>query len=163
MAGQVLVRAMTDADSGWAYALIDASWGGLTMVSRGVRYDLRRLPGLVAWLDGARAGLLTYRIDGDECEVLSINSVVRGVGVGSALLRAVEDEARSAGCRRVFLITTNDNTPALRFYQRRGYRLVALRPNALDASRRLKPGIPQIGLDGIPLRDELELERPLDG
>jgi Acetyltransferase (GNAT) family len=65
---------------------------------------------------------------------------------------------REAGCRRVWLITTNDNLRALRFYQRRGFRLVAVHPDALARSRELKPSIPEIGLDGIPLRDELELE-----
>ena len=69
--------------------------------------------------------------------------------------------AREAGCGRVWLITTNDNLRALRFYQRRGFRLVAVHPDALERSRELKPSIPEIGLDGIPLRDELELELTL--
>ncbi|NLE52659.1 MAG: GNAT family N-acetyltransferase [Chloroflexi bacterium] len=161
MAEQVTVRPMADSDQAWAHALIANHWGGMTMVSRGVLYDMRKFPGLVAWLDGERAGLLTYRIDGAVCEVMSLNSVVSGVGAGSALLRAVEDVARAAGCERVFLLTTNDNLHALRFYQRQGYRLADLRPGAIDEARRLKPSIPEIGMDGIPLRDELELERTL--
>jgi hypothetical protein len=56
------------------------------------------------------------------------------------------------------LITTNDNVAALRFYQKRGFTLAALHKNALEQSRRLKPQIPLLGLDGIPLRDEIELE-----
>ncbi|MCZ2095755.1 MAG: GNAT family N-acetyltransferase [Anaerolineae bacterium] len=162
MAGQVIVRPMTDEDRAWAHALIDREWGGLAMVTRGVLHDMRVLPGVVAWHEGARVGLATYRLDGAECEVMSLNSLVEGAGIGTALLEAVAEVSRAAGCRRVFLITTNDNTPALRFYQRRGFRLVALRPGAIDAARRLKPGIPAVGLDGIPLRDEIELEQALD-
>jgi len=159
---RVHVRPMTDEDRPWALHLIETSWGGLQMVSRGVLYDMRLFPGLVAWIRGKRAGLLTYRLDEGECEVMSLNSVVEGAGVGTALLRAVEDLARAAGRRRVFLITTNDNLNALGFYQRRGYRLVALRPGAVDeARRRLKPSIPEEGFNGIPLHDELELEMPL--
>lgn len=161
MAGQITTRAMTSDEREWAHALIAEHWGGIMMVSRGVLYDMRTFPGIIAWLDGAPAGLATYRIDEDGCEVMSLNSVISGAGVGSALLRAVEDTARVAGCGRVFLITTNDNTHALRFYQRHGYRLAALRPGAIDEARHLKPGIPEIGMDGIPLRDELELERTL--
>lgn len=161
MTGQVTTRPMTNGDRDWAHALIAEEWGGLAMVSRGVLYDMRGFPGIIAWLDGAPAGLATYRIGEDGCEVMSLNGVISGAGVGSALLRAVEDTARAAGCGRVFLITTNDNMHALRFYQRSGYRLAALRPGAIDEARRLKPGIPEIGLDGIPLRDELELERML--
>jgi hypothetical protein len=58
------------------------------------------------------------------------------------------------------VITTNDNLDALRFYQRRGFRLAALHRGAVDDSRaRLKPQIPPIGDHGIKLRDELELEK----
>jgi ribosomal protein S18 acetylase RimI-like enzyme len=83
-------------------------------------------------------------------------------GVGTALLEGLEDDARAHGAERVWLVTTNDNVDALRFYQRRGYRLVALRPGAVDAARREhKPSIPETGDHGIPLRDELELEKRL--
>ena len=109
------------------------------MVSRGVLHDLAQFPGLVAVPGDERVGLLTYRIDDDECEVVSLDSVVENRGVGSALIAAVQDVARAAGCRRLWLITTNDNTHALRFYQQRGFRLVALYRDALDISRRLNP------------------------
>jgi ribosomal protein S18 acetylase RimI-like enzyme len=62
-----------------------------------------------------------------------------------------------AGCVRLWLITTNDNLHALGFYQKSGFRLVALHPDAVAESRRLKPSIPEVGLDTIPLRDEIEL------
>ena len=49
----------------------------------------------------------------------------------------------------------------MRFYQKRGFVLVAVHRNALAESRRLKPEIPLIGIDDIPLRDEIELEMEL--
>lgn len=61
----------------------------------------------------------------------------------------------------MWLVTTNDNVDALRFYQRRGFVLVDLRPNAMQAARALKPEIPLIGRYGLPLRDELYLEMSL--
>jgi DNA-3-methyladenine glycosylase I len=91
---------------------------------------------------------------------VTLNSLREGIGIGTALLDAVREAARKSGCRRTWLITTNDNLHALRFYQKRGWRLTALHRNALDESRRLKPVIPEIGIDGIPLRDEIELEPP---
>lgn len=145
----------------WAHELIAENWGGMMMVSRGHLYDMRVFPGLVALLDGEHVGLLTYRIEGEQCEVMSLNSLREGVGVGGALLKAVRDIASGAGCRRLWLITTNDNLHALRFYQRQGFTLAALYPNALSASRALKPSIPLIGMDDIPLRDEIELEMVL--
>jgi GNAT superfamily N-acetyltransferase len=120
-------------------------------------------PALVAERDGELAGVLTYVLDGGACEVLTLHAVERGGGVGTALLRAAERIARDAGCERLWLITTNDNVDALRFYQRRGFRIAALHPGAVDESRRrLKPEIPRTGEYGIDLRDELELDKVLE-
>jgi N-acetylglutamate synthase-like GNAT family acetyltransferase len=103
-------------------------------------------------------GLVTYSIEGEACEIVSLDSLAENQGIGTALVQAVGTAARQAGCRRLWLITTNDNTPALRWYQKRGFRLAALHRGAVDQSRRVKPEIPLTGLDGIPIHDELELE-----
>lgn len=108
-----------------------------------------------------RVGLALYRIEGKECEIVAPDSLREGRGIGTALVEAVADAARSAGCRRLWLITTNDNTRALRFYQRRGLHLIALHRDAVTAARQLKPTIPLFGNDDIRIRDELELELPL--
>jgi ribosomal protein S18 acetylase RimI-like enzyme len=154
------VRALAEADGAWAGAKLRELWGEL-VVSKGAVHDPAALPGFVAEEGGEAVGLVTYRIDGAECEVVTIDAFPGGAGAGTALLGAVAEAARRAGCRRMWLITTNDNLRALRFYQRRGFRLVAVHPNALRRSRELKPSIPKVGLDGIPLRDELELELTL--
>ncbi|UCG25164.1 MAG: GNAT family N-acetyltransferase [Chloroflexota bacterium] len=142
----------------WAREMLRRTWGSTRVVSRGQIREAIDLPGYVALIERQPAGLATYMITEDECELTTINSLDPGIGVGSALLQAVKEAAQQAHCRRLWLITTNDNMNALRFYQRRGFSLAALHRNALDASRRLKPEIPLIGVDGIPLRDEIELE-----
>jgi N-acetylglutamate synthase-like GNAT family acetyltransferase len=97
-------------------------------------------------------------VEGNECELVTINSQQPGAGIGSSLLQAVKERAEGAGCRRLWLITTNDNLEALKFYQQKGFELVAVHRNALEVSRQLKPQIPETGRHGIPLRDEVELE-----
>jgi ribosomal protein S18 acetylase RimI-like enzyme len=139
-----------------------ASWGGSVAVGHGVAYDLTTLPTLVAVEDDRIAGVLTYHVDGDSLEVVSIDASPPRRGVGTALLDAAAEAGRALGLRRMWLITTNDNLDALRFYQRRGLRLVGLAPDGVAASRRLKPGIPEVGAYGIPLRDELTLELSLE-
>ncbi len=129
------------------------------MVSRGRVHRPAELPGFVALRDQEPVGLLTYRREAPRWEVVSLEALHHGRGIGSLLLRALEAEARVEGAAGLWLITTNDNLRALRFYQRRGYRLRALHVGALDESRRLKPGIPALGEHGIPLRDEIELWR----
>jgi len=142
------------ADADWATRLLTDHFGAPIVVSRGVLHDARELPGFVARVDGNLVGLVTYRLDGDECEVVSIS----GRGVGAALLAAVVSQARRLGCRRIWLVTTNDNVRALRFYQRHGWDLVAVHRDAVTVARRIKPSIPLVGEDGIPIRHELELE-----
>jgi GNAT superfamily N-acetyltransferase len=150
----VTVRRMEPADLPYLEEQMIREFGAIVLVTRGVMHDPRRLPGLVALRDGERVGVACYRILGAECELVAMV----GVGVGSQLLTATVHEARRAGCRRLWLITTNDHMRALRFYQREGFDLVALHRNAADDARRLKPEIPRVGLDGIPLHHELELE-----
>jgi ribosomal protein S18 acetylase RimI-like enzyme len=148
-------------DHSWVTCLLEEHWGSVRSVSRGQVHRADRLPGFVAEIDGQRVGLVTFEIAGEQCEVVTLNSLREQMGIGTALLDAVREVASDAGCRRLWLITTNDNLAALGFYQKRGWRLVAIHRDALDESRRLKPEIGHVGIDGIPLRDEIELELPL--
>jgi len=133
-------------------------WAGPRVVSRGRLQDATRLPGIIALYDGQPQGLLTYRFYGGECELVTLNSLKPGLGIGSTLVRELKKRAREAGCSRLWLITTNDNTAALRFYQQQGFVLAALHCCSIVEARRLKPQIPLMGLNNIPIRDELELE-----
>lgn len=153
-----MIRPLSRRDRAWVEALLEEHWGSPAVVTRGRVHRADRLPGFVAEHDGEPAGLVTYRIAEAECEVVTLNSLVEDRGLGTALLEAVRQVALAADCRRLWLITTNDNTAALRFYQRRGLVLAALHRGAIRESRRLKPQIPATGNDGIPIRDELELE-----
>jgi ribosomal protein S18 acetylase RimI-like enzyme len=155
----VAVRPLRDADLPWAEQLLDVELGGRHQARRGELIDVLGLPGLVAERDGVCIGLLTYRPAHGGAELEAIATSERQAGVGSALVEAVRREL--AGQARLWLVTTYDNLDALRFYQRRGFALVALRPGAVAAGRALKPSIPLVGAFGIPLRDELELELPL--
>lgn len=141
---------------------LEQRWGSRKVVSRGQVHDASRLPGYVASHHDRIIGLATYHIVTDACELVTLDSKVEDVGVGSALITAVKQAAISANCRRLWVITTNDNLRALGFYQKRGFQLTAVYPNALEFSRQLKPEIPFIGLDSILLRDEIELEMRLD-
>lgn len=133
-------------------------WGSEIAVAHGAVYRPAELPGFVAVDSGQWLGLLTYHIDADVCEIITVDSLVPNAGIGTALIDAVLHAARLAGCRRLWLVTTNDNMAALRFYQRRGFVLAALHANAVAHSRQIKPEIPLTGNDGIPIRDEIELE-----
>lgn len=138
------------------------TWYAEAVVAHGERMYPARLPGFVALSGGEIVGHVTYRTVGERCELVSIAAVRPRTGIGTLLLERVIEAAREAGCRVVWLTTTNDNLDALRFYQRRGFRLARLRPGAMDRAREtLKPELPEIGSHGIPMRDELDLELEL--
>ena len=159
---EVIIYPLKDTDREWVSQFFFEHWGSDRVVSRGIVYYPQDLPGFVAFHESEKVGLVTYNVSGTSCEIVTIDSIRPSSGVGSALIQAVKDVASKSGCRRLWLITTNDNMNALRFYQKRGFVLVAVHRNALELSRRLKPEIPMTGNDGIPLRDEIELEMMLN-
>lgn len=156
-----MVRATTLEEQPKIREFIIAQWGDPRVVAHDTVYYPDTLPAFVAEEYGAWIGLITYTIVEDACEIVTIDSLREGQGIGIALIEAVAETAKTAGCRRLWLITTNDNLHALRFYQKRSFVLVAVHRDAVMRSRQIKPSIPLIGNDGIPIRDEIELEMML--
>lgn len=160
-AGDFAVRAVTAADRPRVAALLATRWGGRAIVVHDEVIDASELPGYLAEVGTEVVGLITYRVAADRAEVISLDSLQPGMGIGTALLAQVETKTAAWGCREVWLVTTNDNLEALRFYQRRGYRLIGVDRGAVDRARAIKPTIPWRGAHGIPIRDELLLAKAL--
>ena len=156
-----LVRSIQASDRNWVESFIKSHWGSEIVVARGRLIRPAELEGFAAFKGKNAVGLLTYQIEGPDCEIVTIDSTAEGEGIGTSLFDAVKETAKTKGCRKLWLITTNDNLSALGFYQKRGFRLIALYPNALEASRKLKPQISMKAANGIPIWDELELELEL--
>jgi len=155
------VREKISPDDEWVLKMV-RGWGADFIVSRGRKLYPVELQGFIAEAsDGTRIGLATYEIVGDQCELVTLDALEKFSGVGTALTEHVRTAARDAGCKRLWLITTNDNLDAIRFYLRRGFTLAAVHINALEHSRKLKPSIAEIGQHGIPLRDEIVFEQTL--
>jgi ribosomal protein S18 acetylase RimI-like enzyme len=129
------------------------------VVTRGKIHRPEELEGFVALTGGDRAGLLTYRLEGGACEIVTIDAVRTRRGVGTALLEHLVKSMEKDGVEKVWLVTTNDNLPAQRFYERRGFALAKVHRGALSESRKLKPEIPLTGIDGLPIEDEFEYEK----
>ncbi|HEX4724061.1 MAG TPA: GNAT family N-acetyltransferase [Pseudonocardiaceae bacterium] len=158
----VTVRPIEPADRPAVRRIQVEQWDAETSVGHGVVFHPAELDGFLA-IDGSEIiGMLTYTppVDG-VMEIVTIDALRQREGIGTQLIDAAVSEAASLGAQRVVLTTTNDNVDALRFYQRRGFRLCALRAGQVSESRKLKPEIPPTGSYGIPLTDELELEREI--
>lgn len=142
-----------------ANAFIREHWYTTTMVIRGKQIDMTQTEGFFLREAESIAGLLTYLIYDNVLEITSLDSLRENQGIGSALVDMAVREARNRGLQKIVLITTNDNINAIRFYQKRGFDMVRLFRNAVDDARKLKPEIPLIGENGIPLHHEIEFER----
>ena len=171
------IRPLQRSDREWVAHFLDERWGTTQIVSRGKAVYGHLLPGFMAErrvecseeempeetpeeeVEAEKLGLITLHVGEKECEISTLNSLTESEGIGTALVAAVEHWAREVGIERLWLITTNDNLEALKFWQKRGYELVTVHRNAIAEARRIKPQIPITGLNGIKIRDEIELEK----
>ena len=137
------IRALEDRDRDWAEELISSSFGSSRVVSRGILHEASLLPGLIAEDATIPIGLLQYRIEKSQCEVVVLIVVRKREGVGTALLQALRRAEAVSKCSRIWLITTNNNKTGQAFYRAIGMRQCAVYPNAVTESRKLKPEIPE--------------------
>ena len=156
------IRPVEPWDREWISQLSAERWGSEIVVVHDTVYKPADLPGFVAIEENKRIGLITYHIENGECELVTLDSLQPSIGIGNGLIEEVGWVAKEAGCKRLWVITTNDNIEALKFYQRRGFSLVAVHKDAVVTAREEKPEIPQFGKNGIPIKDEIELEMKLD-
>jgi ribosomal protein S18 acetylase RimI-like enzyme len=158
----VQLRRVTDDDRPWIAETLSGAFASPRVVSKGrVVDDASQLDGFLVETDGRPIGCALWNEDGGDAELVAIVTTYRGVGAGVALLDAVIGHARESRWRRLWLITTNDNTDAIRLYQRAGWQWVAWHRDAVAVSRALKPELPEIGSHGIPIVHEIEFEYPL--
>ncbi|MGH3246529.1 MAG: GNAT family N-acetyltransferase [Trebonia sp.] len=157
----VAIRPLEERDRPTVEWLTTQLWGAPEVAVHDGAFYPATLPGFIAERGGRIAGLVTFEVQRDSLEIATINALDLYQGIGTLLIEAVRAEAKRLGCHQVTLTTTNDNIGALRFYQRRGFRLAAVRPGAVDRTRQRKPEIPRTGDFGIPLRDEIDLTSPV--
>lgn len=154
----IRIRKTNSSDQEWIKNLFINNWGSDFIISRGKIHKPENLEGFIAEENEEKVGLATIFVENYEMELVTIDSLKQGKGIGKMLLDEVLNIAKEKNLKRLWLIATNDNLNALKFYQKNGFHLVKVYPNAIVESRKIKPQIPEIGENGIPLRDEIELE-----
>jgi len=158
------IREVEKGDRDWIRRWLVFQWGAEIVISHDTVYHPADLLGFIAIdpVNSEPIGLITYVFSGNECEIVTLDSLREGNGIGSALIDHVILHARNIACDRVFLVVTNDNIYSLGFYQKRGFRLVKINSGAADRARKQKPQIPAVGYFSIPIHDEIELEYRLN-
>lgn len=159
---EIEIRDINPADREWVRSFLQQHFRSTKVVSRGVMHHADDLPGFIATFHGDPSALLTYCVMKGELEVVTLHAAITGRGLGSRLLLAARDRACELRCRRMWLITTNDNEPAIAFYSHWGMHLAAVHRGAIAESRKLKPEISRFGVGGRPIEDEIEFELLLE-
>lgn len=154
----MICRAKLAEDNLWIIEKLKENWGSEIIVTRNTKHSCIDLEGVIIENENRIIGLCLYEIVENELEIVLIETYIEKLGVGSFIINEIRQIGIGKGIERIWLITTNDNIDALRFYQRRGFVLKALYKDAIKESRKLKPEIPMLGENGIEIRDEIEME-----
>jgi N-acetylglutamate synthase-like GNAT family acetyltransferase len=153
---RIIYRKLRNYDKEWVTNFIRYHWGSESVVVHKTIYYPAKLKGFIVEAKREKIGLVTFKILNSNCEIVTLNSTRENEGIATRLVNKVIAEAKKAKCKKVWLITTNDNIKAIYFYQKLGFQLVKVYPDAVAESRKLKSDIPRKGENGIPIRDELE-------
>ncbi|KKC39231.1 hypothetical protein WH87_03080 [Devosia epidermidihirudinis] len=88
---------------------------------------------IVAEVDGVVVGWCSRSSRRAYIPFLFVIPELQGHGLGSLLLRRMESMLELEGADHVQLETPADNVRAVRFYERQGYRILALKPDGRAA------------------------------
>ncbi|GHT98931.1 N-acetyltransferase [Spirochaetia bacterium] len=133
-------------------------WGSDIIVSRGQKYTAKNTNGILAFCNNNVVGICLYNIVNNNCEIVLLEVFEKNKGIGTELIKKTKDISINKNCKRIWVVTSNDNIDALRFYQKCGFIMANIYINSFDKLRKIKPEIPLIGNYNIPIRDEIELE-----
>jgi ribosomal protein S18 acetylase RimI-like enzyme len=136
-------------------------WKSVNIAYNGGIYGMSHAPAFVAYAESQLVGLITLRQRPDALQMMTIDALAPGQGIGTALIAAAENYAREKGERRILVSTTNNNARGIAFYEKRGFRVHEVRPGAVAASRKLKPQIPEFDEQGLAITDEIDLIKDL--
>lgn len=152
------IRPVEENDTAFVKQIMIEEWGDEIVVVHRTVYKPHELPGFIASDDSSVKGLLTYHKDENGLEIVTLNAFDEGKGIGTLLINQVKTLAKNECMNRIWLITTNDNEPAISFYKKNGFSVCAVHKGAVNYSREMKPCIPLTGANGIPIEDEIEME-----
>jgi N-acetylglutamate synthase-like GNAT family acetyltransferase len=162
MNSELIIREISTNEIPLIQEFIAQYWGGEPLVIRGKKYYIQSLHGILALSNEKIIGFLMYEIQNQACEIIVFEVFDKFKGIGTQMLDKLKSIAQSKNCKKLCLMTTNDNLDALRFYQRRGFHISGIHLDSVKISREIKPAIGLTGDLGIPLRDEIDLEMPLE-
>ena len=139
--------------------LVKLFWGEDEQLTFGRKFTVSSLPAYIAEVKSKVVGFVAFAPVGDALIIAALGIVpeYQNCGFGRKLVEQVEKEAQKRGKKKLLVSTSNDDLPALAFYQRDGFQIFAVEPNVIAE----KHGRILGGIGGLPIRDELRLRKIL--
>jgi len=132
-------------------------WGEQEQLTFDRQFTVTELPAYVAKKSDKTIGFVSFAEVDDSIMIVALGVLPKHQcsGVGKRLLERVENEAVKMRKKRLLVSTSNDDLPALAFYQTIGFQIYEVKPNVIAQ----KHGEIQRGIGGLPIRDELRLQK----
>jgi len=139
--------------------LVKRFWGEPEQLTFDRKFIVAELPAYLAKSGSDVIGFVSFaEVDYAIIVVaLGILPKYQNAGVGKSLIEKVEAEAKRLGKKKLLVSTSNDDLPALAFYQHLGFQIYEVKPNVIAE----KHGMVLKGIGGLPVRDELRLQKLL--
>ena len=152
-------RAKSDKERTVIQEFVKRFWGEEEQLAFDRKFAVASLPAYVAKVDSSIIGFVSFAEIGDAVIIVALGVLpeYQSAGVGKSLVRKIEDKSKKLKKRKLMVSTSNDDLPALAFYQYNGFQIFEVKPNVIAE----KHGMILKGIGGMPIRDELRLQKLL--
>lgn len=154
-----ITKASTEEERSCIREFVERFWQEQTQLTFDEKFVVTKLPAYIAKVKSQTVGFVAFAEKEDSTIIVALGVLpqYQNAGIGKGLIEAVEDEAKRLHKKKLLVSTSNDDLPALAFYQRLGFQIYDVKPNVIAE----KHGAILKGIGGIPIRDELRLQKAL--
>lgn len=155
----IICKVKLDEERAKIREFVQRFWGEQEQLTFDKRFVVAELPAYAAKVIDQMIGFISFA-DLDEAAIivaLGIQPKYQGFGIGKSLIKKVETEAKRLQKKKLLVSTSNDDLPALAFYQSLGFQIYEVKPNVIAE----KHGGILKGIGGLPIRDEMRMQKAL--
>ena len=139
--------------------IVQRFWGEEEQLTFDRKFIVTELPTYLEKSGNDIIGFVSFAEVDDAITIVALGILPKyqNAGVGKSLIEKVEAETKRLGKKKLLVSTSNDDLPALAFYQFLGFQIYEVKPNVIAE----KHGMVLKGIGGLPIRDELRLQKLL--
>lgn len=152
-------KATTNKEKQQIRQIVKNFWGEPEQLTFNKTYTVTKLPACIAKTKRNIVGFISYTQTKNATLIVALGILPQhqNTGIGKRLIAKIETEAKQHKKKRLLVSTSNDDLPALAFYQHLGFQITQVKPNVIAQ----KHGTTLKGIGDLPIRDEIRLQKQL--